>query len=266
MSLIATNTDNGGGNFVPAPAGQHQAVCVDVQDLGMVQREKKDGTKYHRHEIRFIFQIGARMEDGQRFIVTSKAYGLSMHPNSTLRPFLDAWRGQTYTDQEAGSGVDVGLLVGLNALLSVVHNQSSKGGTFANIASIMPWPAQWGAPMQAENYTRKADRQPAHQQGQPQTYSAPPPQYQQPPAQQFQPAPQQYQQPHYQQPAPQQQFQQPIQPNAQIIYAPPAGQPGFAQVPQQPVYPQQNAPAPPWEQPGAVTPPPPGVKEDDIPF
>ena len=28
--------DSGGGNFTPAPVGQHAVVCCDVADLGMV--------------------------------------------------------------------------------------------------------------------------------------------------------------------------------------------------------------------------------------
>src|SRR5690606_1710967 len=37
MAIIARNT--GSGDFEPAPAGAHQAVCVDVVDKGVVKTE-----------------------------------------------------------------------------------------------------------------------------------------------------------------------------------------------------------------------------------
>jgi hypothetical protein len=155
MSIVAKNSSE---SFTPAPADRNQAVCVDVIDLGMVERENK-GKKSRRHEIRIVFQIAARMENGCRFVVTSKPYGLSLHPNSALRPFLESWRGQPFTDEQARAGLQVERLIGANALLTVVH-AAAGGNTYANIGSILPWKLHWGQKLLPENYTRKPERQP----------------------------------------------------------------------------------------------------------
>lgn len=221
--LIAKNT---GGEFIPAPTGQHQAVCVDVIDLGMVEREN-NGQKKLRHEIKFVFQIAARMEDGARYLITSKPFNLSLHENSSLRPFLENWRAQSFTQQEIDAGFHVVRLLGVNALLNIVHNPY-QGKLFANIGAIMPWNTQWGAKIEAENYVRKADRQPSQPSataGQPQTYSPQQQPYAPPPQQPYQPSP------------------SPFPPPGQYAQQPPAGQ-----------FPAQQQP------------PPQEMNQDDIPF
>jgi hypothetical protein len=199
MSILAKNSSEG---FTPAPAGQHQAVCVDVIDLGMVEREN-NGEKKLRHEIRIVYQIAARMESGARFTVASKPFGLSLHQNSALRPFLENWRGGPFSQQEIEDGFDVERLIGANALLNVVHTPSG-GNVYANIGTIMPWNSQFGPKIEAENYIRKADRpkQAPAQAGTPQGYSAPQqafapqqPVYQQPQQTFYQPPPSAPQQP-----------------------------------------------------------------------
>jgi hypothetical protein len=160
MSIVARNNRD---SFTPAPADRHQAVCVDVMDLGLVERHN-NGKKNTRHEIRIVFQLAARMENGCRFVITSKPYGLSLHPNSALRPFLESWRGQPFSDAQINNGFEIERLIGANALLEVVHT-TANGNTYANIASIMPWKSQWGQKLRPENYARKTDRQPRTDQG-----------------------------------------------------------------------------------------------------
>ena len=49
--------------FVPAPEGQHNAVCCDVVDLGVIETEY-NGQKSKNHKVRLVFQIGEE-RDGQ---------------------------------------------------------------------------------------------------------------------------------------------------------------------------------------------------------
>jgi hypothetical protein len=167
MSLIVKDPGNGGGDFVPAPEGQFQAVCVDVIDEGISKRFSSfSGQEEERDELRIVFQLKVadaegkeiKTENGGRFIV-SQLFKKSLHEKSKLRPFLESWRGRKFTNDEL-DGFDVEKLIGVNALIQTVHNVSQKNGkTYANIQSIMPINPAWNlAKLETEGYTRKKDR------------------------------------------------------------------------------------------------------------
>lgn len=140
--------------FQPCPEGPQQAVCADVIDLGIVEVTWQGETKrQHKCEIRW--QSAELMENGKPFLLRER-YTLSLHEKAKLRGVLEAWRGKKFTDAEA-DGFDVEKLLGVNAYVNVVHRKGSKGGTFANLASIMPLPK--GMPqMSVSDYTRVVDR------------------------------------------------------------------------------------------------------------
>lgn len=165
MSLILNATGN--SEFKPAPEGQYQAVCVDVIDKGMC--ETSFGLK---HKLGMVFQIeGERMENGSRYTVFTQ-FTASLHENSALRPFLEAWRGRAFSDDEL-KGFDIEKLIGANAFVQIIHNESNDK-TYANIQSIMPVPPAFNLPkLEAENYTRKQDRPEDQPQRQPAFASAP---------------------------------------------------------------------------------------------
>jgi hypothetical protein len=129
--------------FSKAPAGQFQAVCCEVLDLGHSTKNYKDqatgaDTPRNVHEIQYVFQIN-KMDDetGKRYEVRSKPFNLILSEKSSLRAFLLQWRGHDLTDAEKKPpGVDVDL-TGRNALLQVVHTVSGDK-TYANIGAIMP--------------------------------------------------------------------------------------------------------------------------------
>jgi hypothetical protein len=129
-------------SFKMAPAGQFQAVCAEVIDLGHSQKTYRndqgvDETKTI-HEIQYIFQLNkVDDETGKRFTVRSKPFNLMLSEKSNLRAFLLAWRGHDLTDAELKPpGVDVDL-TNRNAIISVVHNKVGDK-TYANIGAIMP--------------------------------------------------------------------------------------------------------------------------------
>ena len=129
MAIIAKNS---GGDFINAPAGTHQAVCIDVVDLGIVKTEWQGKTK-EQHKIRIVWQLNESMPDGRPFI-SSRRYTLSLSEMSALRPDLEAWRGRPFTEQEL-EGFDVETVIGANCLLTIVHEQ--KGGkTYSNVKSV----------------------------------------------------------------------------------------------------------------------------------
>jgi hypothetical protein len=155
MAIIAKSSGEG-TSFEPAPSGVHQAVCVDVQDLGVLEVTWQ-GTKKQQHKINVAWQIAEEREDGKPFLVF-KRYTLSLHEKSGLRKDLESWRGRKFTREEE-MGFDVEKLIGVNCLLNIQHNQVGDR-TYANVVSIMPLVK--GMPtMAAREYVRKQDRDPA---------------------------------------------------------------------------------------------------------
>lgn len=151
MPIIATAGES--REFTPAPAGLHQAVCVDVVDMGMLEVTYAGKTK-QQHKIRLAWQIDEPMEDGKRFIV-QKRYTLSLSEKATLRKDLESWRGKPFTRDEE-MGFDLERLIGVNCFLNVVH-ASKEGKTYANVASVVPL-KRGMAPITADGYVRVKDR------------------------------------------------------------------------------------------------------------
>jgi hypothetical protein len=144
------------GGFRPAPEGIHQAVCVDVVNLGL-QKSVWQGRDTLRHMARIVFQIEARKPDGGRFQV-SASFNLTLDERGRLRPFLEAWRGRRFTDEELTHGFDIERLIGVNAYVQILH--ATRGGnTYANIQSIMP-PRLDEPKLGPESYVRVCDREP----------------------------------------------------------------------------------------------------------
>ena len=152
MAIIATSKSDG-QTFEPAPAGVHQAVCVDVVDLGILDVTWQ-GTKKQQHKINVAWQIDEAREDGKPFLVF-KRYTLSLGEKANLRKDLEAWLGRNITREEE-HGFDVETLIGRNCLLNVTHNVS-KDKTYANVASIAPLHRSM-KPISVRDYVRKVDR------------------------------------------------------------------------------------------------------------
>jgi len=137
--------------FEPCPEGVHQAVCCDVIDLGEI--ETMYGPKW---KIDIRWQVSETMADGQPYLV-NKRYTKSLNEKATLRHDLEAWRGRAFTEAEL-AGFDIEVLIGVNCLLNVQHKQGSKGGTFANVVSIMPITKGMTKLKVADDYIRHQDR------------------------------------------------------------------------------------------------------------
>lgn len=142
-----------------APAGQYQAVCAELVDLGWSQKTYKTDAGQDEiknvHEIQYIFQLNKVDEEtGKRFTVRSRPFNLILTDRSNLRAFLLQWRGRDISDAEKVSGVEVDL-VGHNALVQVVHNTVGDK-TYANLGSLMP--LMEGMPViQVENYEEQKE-------------------------------------------------------------------------------------------------------------
>lgn len=148
MPIIARAPES---KFTPAPEGLHQAVCVDVHDLGMVKTAWGDKAK-----VLLIWQLDALDETGRRFQIRQQ-YTLSLSEKANLRRDLECWRGRKFTDEEL-QGFDLEKLLGANCQLQVVHNLSDEGRVFANVQAIVPSHAKLGPKLQSQDYVRLKDR------------------------------------------------------------------------------------------------------------
>lgn len=132
MAIIATKGK--GGDYKPCPVGVQQGVCIDIIDHGIVEVTYNGETK-RQHKVTIRFASELEVTDGEFFQV-QRRFTLSLHKKSSLRPFLDSWRGRPFTEEEA-EGFDLEVLLGVNAMLNVMHEES-EGKTYARIAAVMP--------------------------------------------------------------------------------------------------------------------------------
>ena len=137
----------------PTPEeGLHNAVLVDAVNLGTL--ESPWGPK---EKVSLIFELETQDEEGRRFIV-GKRFTRSLNEKSSLRKFLEKWRGSKYTPDELQQGVNLENLLDLNATLFIVHNETEER-TYANIESVLPYKNKNGeVVLPSGEYTRVKDR------------------------------------------------------------------------------------------------------------
>jgi hypothetical protein len=139
MSLIAKSS--GGGDFTPAPAGTHTAVCVQCIDLGTIYSKYYDSWK---PKVLLGFElIGEKNEQGEAFIVW-KRYTNSLHENAVLRGHLESWRGKAFTSDEL-DGFALTNVLDKPCLISVSHRVDGNK-TYADVGSVMALPKGTPAP------------------------------------------------------------------------------------------------------------------------
>lgn len=139
MAIIATT--NGTFERELLAAGTYVARCYQMIHIGTVE-EMILGEKKVMNKVRLTFELPYEMrvfkeENGEHPLVISKEFTLSMHEKSGLRNFLKNWRGKDFSDTEAAS-FDVSKLIGVPCMLNVIHKDSKKGVTYAEIGNVSP--------------------------------------------------------------------------------------------------------------------------------
>lgn len=70
--------------------------------------------------------------------IISKEYTLSLSDKATLRRDLESWRGQRFSDDDIYVvGFDLQNILGKPCQITVGHNTSKTGKTYADIAGIV---------------------------------------------------------------------------------------------------------------------------------
>jgi hypothetical protein len=157
VPIIVRKTEN---KYPLISAGTYNGVCVDVVDEGMV-KSNFDGKEKLQPKVSLHWQLDEQRPDKpeERFTIRRR-YTASLNKKSTLAKELVAWRGKPFTKEEL-EAFDLEKLIGVPALITVVHQLSKDGDeTYANVASVASPPK--GMPkLKAENYTRRKDREDA---------------------------------------------------------------------------------------------------------
>ena len=134
---------NDGGNFTPAPAGNHVAICYGVLDLGTQHNdaftyEGKTVPASDRPQILVMWEFPhekVEIEGEQKPATISHFYNASFNEKATLRLHLEAWRGRQFSEEEL-CGFDISALLGKSCMVNVVHKENGKAKV-AGVAAMV---------------------------------------------------------------------------------------------------------------------------------
>lgn len=158
MGVVAK--DDGGKNFAPCPEGLHQAVCVDIVDMGEMDNKFNAGKK--QHKARIVWQVDVENhENKNKPFEVSRLYTVSLNEKASLRKDLEGWRGRKFTADEL-KGFDLDVLIGVNCQVNVVHFTNLEGKTYGNVQTIVPISKNMER-IKAREYVRVQDRDPKDQ-------------------------------------------------------------------------------------------------------
>lgn len=151
MAITATNES--GSGFEPIPAGSYAARCYSMVHIGTVETSY-EGQKKLQNKVRITWELPTELkvfkeEEGERPMVISREFTLSMHEKSALRKFLESWRGKAFSDEEARS-FDVTKLLGKECLISILTKEK-EGKKYAEISGVSTLPKGMVCPAQINN-------------------------------------------------------------------------------------------------------------------
>lgn len=131
--------------FPQHPEGPVAAVCVDVVDLGLRPESFQGQPAVAKDKTALVFRTAETREDGKPWELSIELT-TSLGKKSNMRRLLEAWRGKPYTDEETKKqGIPLDKLAGVPALLTVSHQVSAKGNTYAKIMAVGPLPKAMAA-------------------------------------------------------------------------------------------------------------------------
>jgi len=123
-----------GEEFPLAPAGTSLGLCYMVLDLG-IQETNYEGKKGVSHKIFVAWELpNEKMEDDKPFVI-SKEYSATLNSKSNLYSDLVSWRGRSFTPEEL-TGFDIFNVLGVPAMVTVIHKENQKGETKARLGSV----------------------------------------------------------------------------------------------------------------------------------
>lgn len=149
MAIVAKN--KGGSSVAPIEAGTYAARCYSMIHIGTIE-ETILGDKKTLNKVRIGWELPTEMhvfndEKGPEPRAISEEYTLSMHEKSTLRPFLEGWRGRGFTEEEA-EAFDITALLGIECMITIIHKKAKNGNTYAKVTAASKMPKGMECPPQ----------------------------------------------------------------------------------------------------------------------
>ena len=141
-SLIVSS--KGESNIEPVPEGLHAGVLVGLYDVGTQYSEKFDNSMRKlvlAFELPELPLIEVERDGEKKHLprVVSLRLTRSLNEKSRLRALLESWRGKRLTPEEANA-FDMARVLGIPALVQVMHEQKPDGKVFANVNNLLPLP------------------------------------------------------------------------------------------------------------------------------
>lgn len=127
-------------NYPIAPEGTHVARCYELIQIGTIEEEYMGETR-EVSKVRLTFELPEELREfkpgeGEKPMVISQEYTLSMAPKANLRRIVEGMIGTALNDGEADA-FDVETLVGMACLLTIKHKTAASSGKVrAEIASV----------------------------------------------------------------------------------------------------------------------------------
>lgn len=137
MSL--TVSEKSGPSAPPIPAGTYLAICCMMVDLGLQYNEKFGNTS---PKVLIGWEVPSEtieIDGEEKPRLVSKQYTASLSAKATLRKDLESWRGKAFTPEEL-KAFDMKSIVGTSCMLSIIHQESTTGKTYAKISGVMAVP------------------------------------------------------------------------------------------------------------------------------
>ena len=135
MSLIPLKSEK----KEQVPAGSYVGRCYSMIHIGTIVYQYQ-GETVRQNKLRISFELPNETkvfkegEEAKPYVI-SKDFTFSLHEKSRLRPFLEAWRGKAFTEDEIGK-FDVEKLISVPAFINIIH--SEKGYAEITSASQLP--------------------------------------------------------------------------------------------------------------------------------
>ncbi len=135
--MIIKETDK---EYELIPEGTHvgrQYMACDLGDHLETYNEQETVRKKFRWGWEFpLLLMGEGDHKGQPFSI-SKRYTASLHSGSKLSEHLTSWRGKAPTDKEKEKGFDTSSMLGVPALITVIHVTSKINGRVYPVVSAI---------------------------------------------------------------------------------------------------------------------------------
>lgn len=111
------------GNFAPVPTGPQPAILYSLIDLGTQQGTYQGKPANPKRKIAMRFELhgeDTKLDDGRPMSI-GKQFTLSSSAKGSLRPFMEGWRGKSFTDDEF-EAFDLQNMLGKAAILTIVED------------------------------------------------------------------------------------------------------------------------------------------------